>query len=182
MLFAKCRPNEQFKGLRILTPIYMNPETRVKRPTLSSAFSHWLGTWLEKDPLTHLGPANQMLSGPFLFYQFMALERQHQSQSRRPTPQQSKSRGAFKALRPRRRGRLLLGLRRVCCMDLCKYRDPENAATSHTAFLILTHRKAEGITFPRVRWEVGWLTCHTPHWTDDIRRWGIWEVPGHKRD
>lgn len=45
MLFAKCRPNEQFKGLRILTPIYMNPETRVKDvATLSSAFSHWLGT------------------------------------------------------------------------------------------------------------------------------------------
>lgn len=74
MLSAKCKPNKQFKGLRILTPIHMNPEIRVKRPRFSSEFCHWLSVWLSKDPLTHLRLSNKILPGPFLFYQFTPLD------------------------------------------------------------------------------------------------------------
>lgn len=35
MLYAKCKPSEQFKGLRILTPIQVVPEIRVKRSRFS---------------------------------------------------------------------------------------------------------------------------------------------------
>lgn len=43
MLYTKCKPNQKFKGLRILTPIQVVvPETRVKRPRFSMAFCHWL--------------------------------------------------------------------------------------------------------------------------------------------